>query len=211
MWQVAFSSKSVLWKTRPVSPHARRAVDERDLAEERRRSSRASCVRITSAPSPSAFTSTILPALEAELEPLDAGADPGHDQRVGRADDTLGAPPVGRREDLLGRQVRDVGDPRSPSRTSRTPTARRRAARRRDPFPGPRNRIASKRAALSASARACSVSACRRHAATGIVLVETHRRRDRVPEPLDVRLAEHHLGPARRSGRGRSPSSTSGP
>ena len=108
----------------PGLPDARRAVDERDLAEERRlRVAARAGVRITSAPSPSALTSTISPALEADLEPVDAGADPGHDERIGRADDALGASPVGRREDLLGREVRHVRRSRSGSRTSRTASA----------------------------------------------------------------------------------------
>lgn len=55
-----------------------------------------------------AFTSAIFPPFEPHDEIGDTRA--GGVKRKGRADDVLGATPVRSREDLLGREVRDVLD-----------------------------------------------------------------------------------------------------
>ena len=201
MWQLAFSSKSVFVEDEARLADARRAVDERDLAEERR-------LRVARELRADHLGAVALgphlddPAsLEAELEALDERADPGHDERVRRADDALGPAPVGRREDLLGRDVREVLDPALRLERRAHPA---RAGEQPDDEIGARPAEADRvePRSFSASARACSFAACSRQAATGSVLVEPHRRRDGLPEPLDVGLAEHRLGPARRSGAG---------
>src|SRR5512147_1568956 len=104
MWQVAFSSKSVSKKTRPVRPTRDSPSTSATSPSRTAPSSACTCSRITSAPEAASTAA----ALEADLEVADDGA--ADLQRPRRADDALGARRVGAREDLLGRHVGDVPD-----------------------------------------------------------------------------------------------------
>ncbi len=179
----------------PRLPDARGAVDERDLAEERRpvvaRDLRADhlgavalCLHVHD-----------LATLEPQLEPLDALADAGHDEGIGRSHHTFCPAPVRRREHLLRGDVRQVLDPGLRLERRAHPA---RAAEQADDEVGARPAEAD-RVELRSVERVCARlehRGVRAPGLDGILLVEAHRRGNGLPEPLHVRLAEDGLGPA---------------
>ena len=189
MWQVAFSSKSVSQKTRPVRLTARRPVDERDLAEVRApaRRSRAAGGRC---PRPCrAFTSTIFPPSKRTSSPETRvpAATSGAVERT----TALGAPPVRAREDLLRRACSGCARCRSRSRASAH--FQRDGGQEPDREVGAGAAEADRVEAVRVQRRCARLRASRR--------ARARRRRDRAassrvaiadgfPEPLDVRLAE---------------------
>src|SRR3954462_4658374 len=131
MCEAAFSSKSVLRKTRSVSPTREEASTRASSPRRRAPPSVSSSARRVASPL-AARASAIAPALgraglddpparQAQLEPLDHPAAQRERERA--ADGAVGAPAVRAREDLLRRHVRDVpvgglglGAPRHPPR-----------------------------------------------------------------------------------------------
>ena len=193
MWQAAFSSKSVSRKTTPVLPDARVAVDERDLAEE----ARALVGRHLLAHGVRAGLGAHLDdlaRLEAQLEAADDRA--AERERERRAHGALGAPPVGRREDLLGRHVDEVRDAVDRLLGAGEPAVRLASSPTGRSVPGPRKRIASNRRSSSERGALAQALDVLLPGGDRIGLVEPRRGDDRVPEPLDVRLAEDGLRPA---------------
>ena len=193
MWQVAFSSKSVSWKTSPVCRIARRAVDERDLAEERRlrvagelRADHLGAVAVRRDVDDLARPRSA-PRARRHERPT-----PGTSERVGRAHDAVGPAPVRGREDLLGGDVRQVLDPGRRLERRAHPAGRSEQADD-EVVPGPRKRIASKPRSLRAAERALSAAACSCHAATGssassrIAVATASQRRSRSGSPKIVR------------------------
>ena len=145
--------------------HPRRALDQRDLTQ-----AAGPFVRIQLRPhgfrAGAGLDVDGAATLEGHHEVLDEDARARHDERPGRADDTVGAAPVRAGEDLLGRQVGHVRD------------ARRRSSARRRPRPPPpagrrsgrcRRRDSGRRPGRGRSARlprAASRSEWARHSAT---------------------------------------------
>ena len=129
---------------------------------------------------------------------------PFDDERHRRADDALGAEAVRRREDLLGRHVDHHLDARRSSCSEPdvqrdcgiSPTKRS--------VPGPRKRTPSKARSLRMRSRAPELRDVRAPGGDGVVLVESGRDRDGVPEPLDVRARRTPPRPSRRSDSRRS-------
>ena len=204
MWQVAFSSKSVSQKTRPVRLTARRAVDERDLAEVRApaRRSRAAggrCPRRCRRSPRRSFRPRSAPrGRRRALPAARSGAR--------RAHGALGAAPVRAREDLLRGHVRDVLDPglglerrRAPARGGQEPDGEIGA--------GPAEADRVEAALVQRRPRAPgALATCSARRATGSGSSSRVAVRDGVPQALDVRLAEDLRRPALRSARRRSSS-----
>ena len=147
----------------PCTPHAGVAVDERDLAEV----ARAFVGLDLLAHDLLAARRLHLDDLAVREAKLEVADDRALDhERERRADRPFGAAQVRAREDLLGRQVRDVRlAPRGLGLGGHPARARREADRQVGA--GARNRTASKRRSFSDAARALSVSMCSRQAATG--------------------------------------------
>ena len=177
----------------PVRLHGRGPVDERDLAEVAAPARpTASCSRMISAPARGRRRRR---CARPRTGPRDRRPRAGRHERLRRADEALGAPPVRRREDLFGRHVRDVRDPgRGLERRAAPASGGMRPIVRS--VSGPRNRTASKARSFSASARAWSIAACSRHAATGSGSSSRSRVGHGVPESLEVRLSEDLRRPA---------------
>ena len=124
----------------------------------------------------------------------------------------LGARRVGRREDLLRRQVREVAQAVARREVGRPPGAASAAARPSARCPGPRSSIASKRRSVSAG----SPSVERRHALVPgggrVGLVEPQHVLELGPELLVgvvlVELRDRRAWPRRDAGTGRSTSSS---
>ena len=190
MWQVAFSSKSVLKKVMPVWPTrdspSTSATSPSRVAEARRRPS---ALRTASAPVEARHLDA-LAAREPQLEVADdrcrrarAGGSSGRFPRSGAS--------RGRR-----RPLRSAGSgrarcrlaSRSPRRPSATPGTQ--ADREIGARPREADGVELERVEL----RAAVAGACRRGPATTATGSGSSSRtdsRDRLPEPLDVRLAEH--------------------
>ena len=179
----------------------RRARSRRGTAPGRR--SRAGCGS-SSAPSPSAFTSTIRPLLEAHLEAVDARDHAGHDERVRRAHD----PSVRRQSGVVKTSsVGMFGMCSMPLVVSNVAHIQRDAGSSPTTrsVPGPRNRMASKPALVERGGARASLAACSRHAATGSRRRAASRSR---PPPRAARRPARRtpLGPALVRRRRRSPS-----
>src|SRR6478609_9391512 len=191
MWQVAFSSKSVSWKsvadwptrdsfvTSATSP-SRSAFDRREVAADE------VCAGLRLDTDGAAL-------LEGELQSTyDLARE---DKRERRTDRPLGAPRVGRSEDLLSRHVRDVVDPRG------------RIAAARHPARGGQEADGQIRAGPSV-AQCIGVEVVELGRPLGeplevllpglyrIGLVEPHTEGDLLPQPFDVGLAEDLCRPA---------------
>ncbi len=199
MWQVAFSSNSVSQKTRPVSltgedpstratsPRIAGLVVGSELLADDVRSARG--VHLDDAP-----------GLEPHLE-LGDGRARG-DERLRRANAPLRAAPVRAREDLFGRDVRDVLDPGGcleRAESQRAPGMRPIVSS--VPGTAEPNRVEAVgvqavRPSLQ-SRRMCTPRA------DEVRLVQPSRTRDCLPERFDIRLPEHLSRPAR-IGRGQN-------
>ena len=143
MCDAAFSSKSVLQNVMPAAADAGRLVDERDLAEASTRPRRA---RPPRGPRrrPSLRSPRVIRPFEKVISRSRTTVPPTEDERLRRAHRALRAPAVGRREHLLGRQVRARRS--GPSAVS-LPAAIHRDCGSRPivrSVPGPRKRTASK-------------------------------------------------------------------
>ena len=128
------------------------AVDERELAEPRR----ALVLRAARAQRVGARLGVDLDhaaRLEPHAQPAHDGA--AHVERLRRRDDAVRALRIGRGEDLLGRQVRDV---RTPSTVVEPPPAKREVGSRPivRSVPGPSKRSASKRCSVRRAPTSCS-------------------------------------------------------
>ena len=179
----------------PGLPDARGAVHERDLAEERRpvvaRDLRADHLGAVAR----CLDVHDLASLEPQLEPLDALADAGHHEGIGRPHHALRPAPVRCREHLLCGDVRQVLDPGLRLEGRAHPA---RAAEQADDEVGARPAEADRVEARSVERVRTTLEhrGVRAPCLDGILLVEAHRRGDRIPQPLHVRLAEDGLGPA---------------
>ena len=111
-------------------------------------------------------------ALEADAEVRDDRA--ADVERLRCRDDAVRARRIGRREDLLGRQVRVMDDPVDRRACRASPDAKCDVGSRPTvrSVPGPLKRSASKRASSSLRPASCSCASRRRHAAAGVGLVE---------------------------------------
>ena len=110
-------------------------------------------------------------ALEADAQPADDRAVAQH-ERLRARDVALGARRVGRREDLLGRQVREVPQPVARDEVGGRASDGSAASRSRSSVPGPRSSIASNRRSARRVADAFSASMRSSQAAVRVVLVE---------------------------------------
>ena len=132
-------------------------------------------------------------AREPQLQVADEAA--ADRERHRRAHDALGAPAVGRRVDLLRRHVDDVSAPAQRRLLGRPP------ARRRHQADGQVGSGAAEADRVEAALVEClGAPAQAGHVlppgGDRIGLVQPGRGRDRLPEPLDVGLAEDGAGPA---------------
>ena len=159
----------------------------------RRRRSRAGS-RITSSPVEARDLDRAA-ALEAQLEVAHDVA--GERERLRRADGALGAAAVGRREDLLGRHVRARARRPLDVRPSAEHPARlgQQADRQVGAGPAVAERVEA-RARSSASRPRGQPLDVLAPGGDRVGLVEPDRCRDRLPQPLDVRLAEDRPRPA---------------
>ena len=172
--------------------HAGRPVDERDLAEPRG----ALVGRVLRAHELDAGVGRDLddaPALERDDEPLDDAL--AQHERAREPDDAVGAAVVGRGEHLLGGEVGHEPGTAHVGETSAGPHV-----------PGDEaDREVGARAVVAHGVETEGVERRGASAQLGVArppgrhrvgLVEAHDDRHLVPEPLDVGLAEHLLGPA---------------
>ena len=175
----------------PGAPDARRRVDERDLAETRCAVVRRD-VRLHEL---LALVGTHVDRAAALESHLEAAHDVAlHLERIGRPDDAVGALRVRGREHLFGGHVRDVVDP---VRVVECGLPRGRGVQPdREVGAGPAVAervepplVERRRAPLQVR----DVLTPRRDR---VGLVETHRRRDGLPQALDIGLPEHGLRPA---------------
>ena len=189
MWHVAFSSKSVSKKVIPVRP-TRDSPSTRATSPSRVPEAVDVHLRLHCPGARRGGHFDALAAGEPQLEVADDGA--AERERPGRAHAALGPAPVGAREDLLGRQVRDVRDAVSRLDPAAAPADAGNEADR-EIGAGPRevDGVEIERIELRAAAvELVEVGLPRRD---GVRLVEADRLCDGLPQPLQVRLAEHLL------------------
>ena len=134
------------------------------------------------------------PRLEAQLEPPDDAAV--ERQRPRRPDDALGAAAVRRREDLFGRHVGDVGEAVEALRLGSGPAGLGQQPDRQVGAAAVEVQRVEPASRSARGARRSSRATCSRQAATGSSSSSRMQVSTAVPEPLDVRLAEHLARPA---------------
>ena len=205
MWLAAFSSSSVSKKTVRERADPALAVDERELAEPGRavvlRRDRAQRVRVSSASiadGPAALELDAQPSIDRAVEL----------ERPRRAHVPVDAQRVGRREDLLAREVREVARPSTVVKSAACQWDERKRPTVRS-VPGPWRWIASKRRSDSARRHASSVAHPRRSTRRpgrprrGGRRGRSPARGGRTPRRARVRIDE--LGPGGRRRRGDTP------
>ena len=130
--------------------------------------------------------------LERQLQIADDLARERERQRL--TDRPLGAARVGRREDLLGRHVRDVGDPARGRRGARLPAdVGKQSHRQVRARPAIAERVGLELVQLRRPR--LEPSEVLVPGGCGVWLVEAHAERNGFPQALDVRLSEHLARP----------------